>query len=174
VIRGKKVNLRAIEREDLPLLRDMRNDVSQNQYFRTWKQLNMENQENFFQNFIMSDKHIVFGIYLQCRSCLIGECRLSYIDWQKRSAEVGIYIAPKYQNRGFGTEALKMLADYGFNQANLHRIATEIQVDNRKSIKMFEKVGFQHEGLLVDSFYRNGRYYNTIIMALIQGPARFS
>lgn len=174
MIRGKKVNLRAIEREDLPLLRDMRNDVSQNQYFRTWKQLNMENQENFFQNFIMSDKHIVFGIYLQCRSCLIGECRLSYIDWQKRSAEVGIYIAPKYQNRGFGTEALKMLADYGFNQANLHRIATEIQVDNRKSIKMFEKVGFQHEGLLVDSFYRNGRYYNTIIMALIQGPARFS
>jgi len=172
MIQGDRVNLRAIEREDLPLLRDLRNNTEINQYFRTWEQLNMKDQEKYFDNYVMGDNHVVFGIYLQCRSCLIGDCRLSYINWQARNSEAGIYIAPKYQNRGFGSESLSLLVDFGFKQANLHRITAEVRADNSNSISLFEGAGFQREGYCKDSFFRNGKFYDTVMLALIKEPAR--
>jgi len=167
MIEGKRVNLRAIERSDLATLRDMRNDTRSNQYFRTWRQLNMDDQEWFFKNVVMGDNHIVFGIENKIGE-LIGVCRLSFINWQTRSAETGIYIKIEEEGKGYGTEALRMLVDFGFNQANLHRIKAGIRADNTASIEIFNKVGFEVEGTLRDSFFRNGRYYDTIVMSILE------
>ena len=50
VIKGKKVALRAIEKEDLPLLMEWRNNPEYRQYFREYRELNSVSQERWFQN----------------------------------------------------------------------------------------------------------------------------
>jgi len=167
MIKGNQINLRAIERSDLEKLRNMRNEPENNQYFRTWRQLNMDDQERFFKNIVMGDNHIVFGIENKTGE-LIGVCRLSYIQWQARIAEAGIYTKLSEQGKGYGTEAMRILVDFGFNQANLHRITAEARVDNAASIEIFKKIGFEVEGTLRDSFFRNGRYYDTIVMSILE------
>jgi RimJ/RimL family protein N-acetyltransferase len=75
---------------------------------------------------------------------LIGICGLLDIDHLNQTAETGLFIGDKnYWNKGFGSEALTLLSDYGFKALNLNNIMLKVYLFNKRAIKSYEKVGFK-------------------------------
>jgi len=98
----------------------------------------------------------------------IGYIVLSGIDWRSRRAELGILIGEtRYQNQNYGSDATVALLTYAFKELGLHRVYVEILESNSRSIKMFERIGFQLEGRLREHVYRNGAYHGVLVMAII-------
>jgi UDP-4-amino-4,6-dideoxy-N-acetyl-beta-L-altrosamine N-acetyltransferase len=168
MISGKKIHLRAIEDYDLAQLQSWRNNPELRQFFREYRDLSMENQKQWFQK-IQNDKtQTVFSIVIKGQNRLIGCCGLHNISWTNRVGEFGIYIDTAKDVRGFGYgfDALNTLLNYGFNELNLNRIWGEVY-SNNAAIKLYEKMGFQYEGLLRQTYFYDGQYFDSKIVGML-------
>ncbi len=161
----RKVELRAVKREDLELFLQWRSESSGE--LRTGhRPLTSLNQEEFFKKLSFDNNMIVFT------ACVGGEpvgyVQLYPIDWRNRKAEVGVIMGRKRQGQGLGEEALRLIVDYGFKTLNLKRIYAEIYFYNKNSIKLFEKIGFKKEGVLRSTHYWDGCYHDSIVYSILQ------
>ncbi|MBU5437302.1 GNAT family N-acetyltransferase [Tissierella sp. MSJ-40] len=99
----------------------------------------------------------------------IGIISLINIDYKNRNAECIIDIGDKnYWGKGYGTEALKLLLDYAFLEMNLNRVSLRVFSFNKNAIKLYEKVGFKHEGNSRQSLFREGAWHDIIHMGILQ------
>jgi len=154
------MNLRQLEREDLPQLRDWRNSDWLRPYVREYRLLNMENQEEWFRSLSSRDVEM-FGIELA--GVLIGVCGLTHINWVNRTAEISIYVARGARGYGVGSEALERLEEIAFDRYNLNRIWAEIYDHNEASIKLFEKAGYLLEGRMRQHVYKEGAWRDSLL-----------
>ena len=83
---------------------------------------------------------------------------------------VGLFVHTEYQNMGVGTALLKTLLDLADNWLMLVRVELEVFADNQRAIHLYEKFGFEKEGLLRMTTVRNGRYVDDYKMARIRVP----
>jgi [ribosomal protein S5]-alanine N-acetyltransferase len=88
----------------------------------------------------------VFYIELKDSSQFIGLIALNLREFKYRSAEVWFKLSFLYWGKGYGTEALTSILDFGFHELNLHRIEAGCAVENSGSIRMLEKAGMAKEG----------------------------
>jgi len=96
---------------------------------------------------------------------LIGNCGFDREDHVNGTAIVGIFIGDKrYWSRGYGTEALRLLLDYGFNVLNLHSVMLDVFAYNRRAISCYRKVGFREVGRWRESKLVGGRRYDRVFM----------
>lgn len=116
---------------------------------------------------------ITFCIIAQKNDVPIGYVTLKGINQYKARAEIGIAIMDRqYRSGGYGTEALKLAADYAFNTMNLASIALTVFTSNIRAIKAYEKVGFKTIGLLKKSWTMpNGNKIDMLLMELNKKPA---
>ena len=172
MIKGKKVGLRAVEKQDLPFLRDWRNIVEFRKNFREVRELSLTDQEAWFDS-LQKTKHInyMFTIVDLDTKKPIGAAGLLYINWIIRSADFSFYIGDdnKYiGNDGIAKEATQLLIDYGFKNLNLNKIWMELYEFDSEKIDFFtNKFNFRQDGLLRDNCFENGRYWNSHIISLI-------
>lgn len=168
MLAGKLVFLRAVEATDSQFYFNWINDPETNNlrglYFpasndeatQTVKQLAIRSQTEF--TFAITDK----------QKNPIGFIGLRSICSRSRRGELWIYIGDKnYWNKGYGQDSLKTLLDFSFNEVNLHRIWLECDAGFSAAIKCYSKVGFKTEGVLKDGYFRNGKYKDTMIMAVL-------
>jgi len=92
MIKGKKVAFRALEREDLPLLRDWRNIPYLRKHFREVAELNMLNQEGWLPKVTASKNDFMFMVEELATGEPVGVVGLTYINWIIRSGEISLYI----------------------------------------------------------------------------------
>lgn len=173
MIKGKKVGLRAVEKEDLPYLRDWRNIVEFRKNFREVRELSLFDQKVWFDS-LQNTKHInyMFTIVDLKTSMPIGAAGLLYINWIIRSADFSFYIGDQEKyigSDGVAYEASKLLINYGFNNLNLHKIWMELYEFDKQKINFFtKKFNFKLDGLLRDNCFENGRYWDSHIISLIK------
>jgi len=96
----------------------------------------------------------------------VGVCGFTSIDRVNNSAEFSLYISPEYQKRGFGELALKTLVKHGFEDWGFKRIWGEV-FEGNPAMKMFKKVGFEEEGWLRSTYFRQGRWINSCMISMI-------
>ncbi len=172
MIKGKKVGLRAVEKEDLPYLRDWRNLPNFRKHFREVRELSLTDQEAWFES-LQKTKHInyMFVIVDIETSQPIGAAGILYVNWINRSGDFSFYIGENEMyigDDGRANEAAQLLIDYGFKNLNLHKIWMELYEFDSKKIDFFTKrFNFQKDGLLRDNCFENGRYWNSLIISLI-------
>jgi RimJ/RimL family protein N-acetyltransferase len=161
------VSLRALEKEDLSILKEWRNSSHVRKSTREYKLLNMINQKNWFESIHQSNppKEIMFGI-LNKRKKLIGVTGLTYIDWKNRNSEISIYFSTKnWQTKPDAKETINLILEYGFEELNLHRLYVEIFSLMKENIKLFTQMKFIKEGELRDKVWRENKWWNTVIFS---------
>ena len=98
----------------------------------------------------------------------IGQVGLLDRNDGNKNAELYIVIGEaNFRGKGLGKEALKFIRDYAFNDLKLHRIQCHVHADNIRAVKLYEKFGFKHEGLLKENIFHNGKYTDELVMALL-------
>jgi UDP-4-amino-4,6-dideoxy-N-acetyl-beta-L-altrosamine N-acetyltransferase len=169
MIHGKKIYLTSIDKDNLNTLREWRNNPELRQYFREHRELSMDMQTNWYVNKVLGDPNQYnFEIHDNESKKLIGHCGLYYINWISKSAEFGIYIGDfSFRNGGYGSDSLRTLIDYGFNQLNMNRIWAEVY-SNNDAIKVYTKIGFKIEGVLRQNVFKNGEYFDSTIISLLK------
>jgi RimJ/RimL family protein N-acetyltransferase len=169
MIEGRFVNLRALEESDLAALKKWRNDKKTRIHTREYRLLNMINQRNWFESLHTEQppKNIMFGVTNKSNR-IIGVCGLTYIDWKNRHAEVSIILSlPNWQKTREAENTIELLFEYGFGELNLHRLWAEIFDTIPATIKLFEKMNFVKEGTLRDRLWRNNKWHNSFIYAVL-------
>jgi RimJ/RimL family protein N-acetyltransferase len=103
----------------------------------------------------------------------IGEITLTKIDRINRSAQVGIVIGSKpHWNKGFGTDAMRVVLRFAFDNMNLHRVWLNVYDFNVRGIKSYEKCGFTREGVQRELRFLDGRYHDSVLMGILEGEYR--
>ena len=173
MIKGEKVGLRAVEKKDLPFLRDWRNIVEFRKNFREIRELSLADQEAWFDH-LQNTKHInyMFTIVDLETKKPIGAAGLLYVNCVIRSADFSFYIGENEKyigNDGIALEAAKLLIDYGFKSLNLHKIWMELYEYDKQKIEFFTKnFNFKQDALLRDNCFEGGKYWNSLIISLIK------
>ena len=109
-----------------------------------------------------------FDIVLLDSDVLIGHISLHDIDHFNRHAFLGIVIGEdEYHNKGYGTEAVRLILDYGFNTLNLHNIMLSVHADNYAGITCYKKVGFQDAGRRREWIFKDGKYIDVLYMDIL-------
>ena len=99
---------------------------------------------------------------------LIGNISLENIDYKNGSAELGIFIGEERNlGKGYGSEAIKLLTNFGFKELRLHTIYLRVFNINERAKKAYTKCGFIECGRMHEALYRDGKYYDIIYMELI-------
>jgi RimJ/RimL family protein N-acetyltransferase len=172
MIKGTLVGLRAVERDDLRLLRDWRNNEEFRRNFREIRELNLAQQENWFDRTCINNPNdFMFTIVRLSDNKPIGACGLLYVNWVIRSADYSFYIGEDsayIDEMGYAEESATLLIKYGFQNLNLHKIWMELYEFDEKKLKFFKQIfGFEIDGTLRDNCFERGRYYNSFILSLI-------
>lgn len=110
-----------------------------------------------------------FAIIAQETDKMIGTVSLERIDNIARTASLGIFIGnSEYKSKGYGTEAIRLLLDFGFNYLNLHSVQLTLLSVNERAKRCYEKCGFKEMGRIRDNKFINGKYYDTICMDILK------
>ena len=100
---------------------------------------------------------------------LIGSTGLHAIRWIDRKAELAVMIGEKdCWNQGFGTHTVREMLKVGFGKMNLRRIYLRVASTHAGAIRVYEKCGFQREGLLRKDRYVGRHYEDTLLMAVLR------
>ena len=86
---------------------------------------------------------------------------------QKHVCSLGISIAEAYQGRSVGRALMNACLDFADNWANYARVELTVHADNARAVKLYESLGFAHEGRLRDFSFREGGYVDALFMGRV-------
>lgn len=166
---SKNIILTALRKSDSSTLYKWINDREQVLFNSSYQPISELQHEDWFSKISHRNDTKIFAIKLSTSDKLIGSCQLHTIDSISHSAELQIRIGDiEERKKGYGSEAVRLLLDFGFNDLNLHRIYLQVFENNNVAIKLYEKMNFKREGLLRDSAFINGNYVNVIVMGILR------
>ncbi|EYF03746.1 GNAT family N-acetyltransferase [Chondromyces apiculatus] len=113
-------------------------------------------------------RSIRWALTLRDTGEMIGS--LGFRSWNKEHywAELGYELASRHRNKGYMTEALGSVLQYGFEHMGLHRAEAHLDAQNLASARVLEKAGFTREALLRENWFRDGSYTDTAIYGLLR------
>lgn len=126
-------------------------------------------EKQWLENSAMNNNKRTFNIISSNDSMLVGTVGLENFDWIDRSAVLGIFIGEKsFRDQGYGTEAVRLVLEYGFKYLNLHSIRLNLVSANERAHKCYLKCGFKDAGRIRDGYFINGKYYDEIHMDILE------
>lgn len=160
------VNLRPLERADLPFVHLLFND---SQVMRYWFE---EPYESLAELTALYDRHIhderERRFVIEADSTTVGLVELVEIDYIHRNCEFQIIVAPGNQGRGYAGIATRKVLMHAFGVLNLHKVYLLVDTDNHAAVHIYEKAGFAVEGVLREEFFAAGKYRDAVRMGLFQ------
>ncbi|MEZ4568771.1 MAG: GNAT family protein [Thermomicrobiales bacterium] len=109
-----------------------------------------------------------FAIRLIDDERLIGSFHISEIEWPHRAAWFSIGLGGKdARGKGYGTEALELGIDFAFNDLNLHRLSLSVFAYNQPAIRLYNRLGFTHEGTFREYLQRDGQRHDMLLFGML-------
>ena len=163
---GKKCYLSPIDTNDAAKFTEWLNDMEVLVTLQLYNSvISLEKEKNILET--LSKEHNYSIIDLETNE-LIGNCGFLDVDHVNQTAETGLFVGNKnYWNKGYGTEALSLLIDYGFKALNLHNIMLRVFEYNKGAIRCYEKIGFKHVGVRREALHRNLGRHNIFYMDIL-------
>ncbi|MFA6410700.1 MAG: GNAT family protein [Candidatus Buchananbacteria bacterium] len=170
ILKGKLVTLRPLSQKDAGRFCQWLNDsevlIFLDIYDRSRTTLKMEKE--WISKMKREKTRAAFAIDAN-DGTHIGVVSLRDIEPLHKNAQFGIIIGDKkYWGQGCGTEAGKLIIDYGFRKLKLHRIWLGFYAYNIRAEKSYKKLGFKKEGCLRQQLFRKGHYHDLINMGILR------
>ncbi|MEI6873913.1 MAG: GNAT family protein [Spirochaetota bacterium] len=165
-LEGSLVFLSPISLDDADRYAEWLNDLSTTRFLHLSSfQVTLHGEREALAN--LSKAHN-YAIVERTSGELLGNCGLMDIDHLHRSAEVGIFIGEEaMRGRGYGTEALRLLADYAFNVLNIHNLMLRTYDYNGRGLASYRKIGFREIGRRREARFYGGSYHDIVYMDLL-------
>jgi RimJ/RimL family protein N-acetyltransferase len=167
---GERVRLRGVREDDLPTLArwDMDAGRSVTLTDRVAPPSEAAARERIAKRCANDSDQIGFAIEtLDDPGVLVGDIAIFGIRAKNRSATLGIALGRDYLGRGYGSDAMRVIVDYAFRELGLHRIQLGVAPFNPAGIRAYEKAGFVAEGRLRESVLHDGRWYDEVLMSIL-------
>jgi RimJ/RimL family protein N-acetyltransferase len=171
MILGKRIRLRALEREDIPTFVRWFNDPELRHYLLMFEPMSKAKEEKWFDSMLERRDDFLFGIEAQLaeRWLLIGNIGLHRVSWKDRHAVLGIALGEKeYWGKGYGTDAVRTMLRWAFHELDLNRVELEVFDYNPRARRCYEKAGFRLEGTRRQAHFHDGRYHDNHLMAVLR------
>ena len=99
---------------------------------------------------------------------VIGSVGIRIVSMSERQGSFGCELNPRHWGRGYAREAARAMIGYGFRELGLHRIYAETLEENAAAISLAEGLGMQQEGTLLENRRFRGRWWNTMILSVLE------
>jgi RimJ/RimL family protein N-acetyltransferase len=160
--RGEKVALGPVRKDLLPLYQLWMNQPGTTRFLRMGI-YSLENEQQWYEGVASGDGIAYFTIYELASMKPIGGVDLHAIDTANRTAELGIMIGDaESRGKGYGTEAVRLMCDWGFNAMGLNSIMLLTFAWNIAGQKAYTRAGFREFGRRRDARWFAGQYWDDI------------
>ncbi|HXG87654.1 MAG TPA: GNAT family protein [Vicinamibacterales bacterium] len=167
-IEGERIYLREVQLSDVTdRYYQWINDAEVNQYLETrFRPTTMESLREFVAAKLVDRDNVFLALIVKDGDRHIGNIKLGPINWVHRFADVALMLGDKeHWGKGYGSEAIALVTDYGLNRLNLHKLTASCYASNQGSAKAFIKAGWEQEAVRKRQFYFNGSYEDSVHLA---------
>jgi RimJ/RimL family protein N-acetyltransferase len=163
VIPGKRVVLRPVEDEDLPLI------VRWQNHPEVWWYMDYERP--FTLEDVREDEARArtegFPFVITVEGRPIGRIGLNKFRRRDRICSLYLYVGePSYWGSGYARDALMALLRHAFDRFDLHQVELWTLEPNDRVIRVYERCGFQREATLRDRSFKDGRFVDHVVMSV--------
>lgn len=167
-LQGEKVRLVPVDKR-LHLENALRwmNDPEVTQYLLNTTGVTPGMEEEWMDRVQKRDNDFVWAV-MEDSGRHIGFSGIHRINWRLRLGGTGTVIGEKSEwRKGYGSDAMRVRTKFAFETLNLHRLESEARIDNIGSQRALEKAGYRREGIARKKLYWGGRWYDTVLYAIL-------
>ena len=156
--------------EEIEKFTEWMNDFKVTDYTgRSGQVVTLSGEREWLENSAKDKENRNFNIIELSSNKLVGTIGLEHFNWICRSVVLGIFIGDEdYRSKGYGTEAINLLLEYGFKYLNLHSIRLDLLDINERAHKCYLKCGFKDTGKSREEIFLNGKYYDELHMDILE------
>lgn len=162
MLEGNLVNLKIVERDDMPLLKEWSDNPEFGGEFEPLEQVSLKEMEEWYRTLRSNEKWFIIE---KKDGTKIGQ--IMHIP-ERHFYTIGFIIVPGERGKGYCTEAVRIMVDFVFLSTPTVRIQAEANPKNVASQKVLEKAGFTREGILRKSFYARGKWLDGIVYSILR------
>lgn len=122
--------------------------------------------EKWFDRAVINNLRI--DLVFEENKSIIAMTGLTNIDTNNGLAEFYIMVNPNFQGNGYGSKSTIFTINYAFNNYNIHKIYLYTNEFNERANKLYEKLGFQLEGIMRKHKFKNGKLIDRCIYGLLK------
>jgi RimJ/RimL family protein N-acetyltransferase len=177
VVPGERIFLSQVRREDVPLLARWFSDLELTTYLgAVGMSFTPEQEQDWYDRVVQQTDNKTFAIIVREGQRMIGNVSLMEINARHGRATLGIAIGDKTAwGQGYGTEAVRLMCDYGFTFLGLHNIRLWHVAFNERGHRAYLRAGFKEVGRVRGAILFNGQRYDDVLMDITRddfGPTR--
>lgn len=172
MLKGDKVVLRAMRKDDLERYAEFQNDVETALLGGSGapSPVELARVEGRFEEHVRAARPDMAWFAIDAQGIgFIGQCLLHHFDETARKCELGITIGDRdYWGRGYGRDAVKLLLKYAFRLRNMERVWLSVSGTNERAIRAYRACGFTEEGRLRRHIWLDGAYDDLVYMGVLR------
>ena len=168
---GASVRLTGVTKDDLPILARWHADAGFLRLLdaRAAKPQTQDDVSKWVEEAQRSANGYLFAVRPLADEELLGFVELDGIHWNRGVGWLAIAIGDRDNwGKGIGTEAMDLILRFAFHELNLHRVQLTVFEYNDRAIAVYEKLGFQREGVYREALYRDNQRYDMFLYGLLR------
>jgi RimJ/RimL family protein N-acetyltransferase len=162
-----RLEIRLISEKDIEDVRLLHNDFSTLKWLTDTSIVTEAEQIKWFQSLKNNQRHRRYVARKIDDSKIVGVFRLNDIDFQNKSAQVGLDIEKIFRQKGYATEIYDQMLKYIFNDLGMNRVSLVTLANNIPALALYSKLGFKKEGTLRNAIFRNSKFVDLIQYGLL-------
>lgn len=164
----ERVGLGPMRRELIPTYQRWINDVEVARFVGMVQPMTEEQETRWYDRIVNEDDAVHFTIYEMASRQPIGSVALHGVNQRDGTAELGIAIGDaEMHGQGYGTEAVQLMCDYGFNVLRLTNIMLRLIAFNERALRAYTRAGFREFGRRRRCEFVGGQRFDMIFMDLL-------
>ncbi|BFH71418.1 MAG: GNAT family protein [Paenibacillus dendritiformis] len=159
IIRSPKLELRTTDERDLAFVREIENDPDNRPFIGQWTAER--------HRAALTEEGVLHAVIIGKQGAPAGYMIVTGLTDPNRSVCIQ-RIALKEKGRGYGTEAMRLIVRWIWEQTEAHRIWLDVKEGNGRARRVYEAVGFVHEGTLRDCLFNGEHFESLSIMSMLR------
>ena len=108
-----------------------------------------------------------FNVAIWYRGEMAGQIGYNYLNWVDRKTEIGYWLGAQFQGKGLMTKSCRALVRHAFEELKLNRVEMHCAVENRRSRRIPERLGFREEGTLQQAEWMHDHFNDLVVYAML-------